>query len=454
MLDEAMKVGHKVIKEAKKKGMDEIELFITYNNQKQVIINGVSIGTQRARSEIGAGIRVIHKGAEGFSYTNIMTLESLNKVAAEAFSVAKLSPKIEGLALATKKPVEKINGTYSEDIADLEADALTKDALDFIAGYTSIDDRIKTVLSSITVNVSQTAILNSNGVELERKAANYQGDLLCIASDKDKAGGYVFDNLFSRKHDLDLKTAGEKLGKRALDGFKQETISAFEGSVIFKAQAMSNPVTIVSSLAASGDWRQRGISFWKDKLADKVADEKFQLVDKPHNLDGGGGVKPFDDEGSPTNELEIVKDGVLQTFMHNVRTANKENLESTGNATRAFGPPPNFSQKPTNILPNSPWILAGDMSEEEMIQETKKGIIIHNYQGTVRYQNGIFSGVAKGAQLIENGEIVKPVTGISISGNVFELINNISGIGKEYHLAGGWLTTPFMRFENIKISTK
>jgi len=145
---------------------------------------------------------------------------------------------------------------------------------------------------------------------------------------------------------------------------------------------------------------------------------------------------------------------VLQAFLHNVRTANKENLESTGNATRAFGAPPNFSQKPANIVPNSPWILAGDMSEEEMIQETKKGIIVHNYQGTVRHQNGIFSGVAKGAHLIENGEIIKPVTGISISGNVFDILNNISGIGKEYHLANGWVTTPFMKFEGIRISTK
>ena len=79
---------------------------------------------------------------------------------------------------------------------------------------------------------------------------------------------------------------------------------------------------------------------------------------------------------------------------------------------------------------------------------------MHNYQGTLRQQNGIFSGVAKGAYLIENGEIVKPITGISISGNVFDLLNNISGIGKEYHLGGAWLTTPIMRFEGIKISTK
>ena len=77
MSEEAKKIGHKIIKNAKKKGMDEIELFIAYNNQKQVIINGTSIGTQRARSETGIGVRVIHKGAEGFSYTNILTYDAI-----------------------------------------------------------------------------------------------------------------------------------------------------------------------------------------------------------------------------------------------------------------------------------------------------------------------------------------------------------------------------------------
>ncbi|MHA1924182.1 MAG: TldD/PmbA family protein [Candidatus Heimdallarchaeota archaeon] len=453
MLEKAIELAEKTIKACKKKGMNEIEIFLSYNNQKQVIMNGKSIGTQRARDEIGVGIRVIHDSAEGFSYTNILTPDSLTKTADDAFSVAKLSAKIEGLALPDKAKVPELKGVYNEDLVNLEADELTKAGLDFIDGYTSVDDRINTVLSSIAANVNQTAILNSNDLFVQRKSANYQGGMLCVASDKNKAGGYVFENLFSRKKDLDFKTTGIELGKRSLEGLKQETIDAFEGEVIFKEPAMISPITIAVGLAVSADWRQRGMSFWKDKLGDTVADERFNFVDKPHNLEGGAGIAAFDDEGVASKEYEIIKDGVLQTFLHNTRTANKENLESTGNAVRSMGGQPSFAQKPTNIFPHSPWIQTGDMSDEELIAETKKGILVHNYQGTVRYQNGIFSGVAKGAHLIENGEIVKPVTGVSISGNVFEILNNISGIGKEYHQTN-FVRTPWMKFEGIRISTK
>ncbi|HUT82276.1 MAG TPA: TldD/PmbA family protein [Candidatus Bathyarchaeia archaeon] len=454
MFDQALDESRKVIASSSKKGMESIEIYLSYSNIKQVMMNGTSISTQRAKEELGAGIRVIHDGSEGFSYTNIITAKSLMKAAEEAFSIAKLSPKIDGIGLPEKKIIPKIETVYSKEIADLDASVLTNDALDFISGYTGIDDRLATILSSVSANVGGTAIINSNDVEAQTKNSSYQAGLLLVASEKGKSGGYVTESIFSRKRDADLKEFGEKLGRKAMDAFNQEQIKAFDGSVIFRQEAMISPVAIVACLAASGDLRQRGISFWKDKLADKVTDESFQLVDRPHNLNGGSGIRPFDSEGNPTKNIDIVKDGVLQTFLHNQRTANKENLEPTGNAYRSLGNQPDFATKPDGILPSSPWILSGDMSEEEIIQDTKKGIILHNYQGTLRQENGIFSGVAKGAYLIENGEIVKPITGVSISGNVFDILNNISGIGKEYHLANDWLTTPIMRFEGIKISTK
>jgi len=434
--------------------MDSAEIYFAYNNQKQVLLDGTSIGTQRAKEELGVGIRIIHKGSEGFSSTNIITEEAIKKASDEAFVVAKLSPKIEGLGLAKKQPIKSLDGAYNEELANLDVDEIISDGLDFIKGFSSIDSRIKTTLSSLTLNTSGVAILNSNGVKAERKSVNYQSGLIAIASDKEKSGAFTFETTFSREHNVNFFEVGETLGKRAVDGLNQEPLKEFEGPVIFQKNAMFNPVGLVALLTVSADWRQRGTSFWKDRLADKVADERISIVDKPFDLSGGGGVKPFDEEGNPTKEIEIIKDGILQTFLHNQLTANKENLPPTGNASRAFGQQPSFTQRPNNIFPNSPWILAGDMSEEEMIKDTKKGLIVNSYTGTVRFQNGIFSGVAKGTYLIEDGEIIKPVTGVSISGNSFDLLNNVVGIGKEYHLVGGILTTPIMKFEGIKVSTK
>lgn len=454
MFNDAIEIGKKVITSSQKKGIEAIEIFFEYVKNKQVMMNNVSISTQRAKEELGAGIRVIHKESEGFTSTNIITQKAIEKCVDEAFAIAKATPKIEGIGLPTKQKIKELKGTFNQELADLSVEKITKDAIDFIAGFTSIDPRIKTLLSNATVTVQGDALVNSNGIELQRKSSYYIGSFMGIASDKDKAGSYTFDNAFSRNHDIDFLSIGKKIGKSAIDNLNQTTIKSFDGPVIFKPDAIFSPILIVMALAVSADWRQRGTSFWKDSLGDTVAIESLNLVDKPYDLSAGSGICSFDYEGNPTKEIEIIKDGVLQTFLHNQRTANKEKLESTGNAYRSMGGKPNFTQPPASIFPNSPWVLPGDIPEDEMIKDTKHGLIIHNFQGTVRYQNGIFSGVAKGAYLIENGELSKPVTGISISGNVFELLNNIQGIGKELHLTNAYAKTPLMKFSGIRVSTK
>ncbi|MBD3189675.1 MAG: hypothetical protein GF308_03480 [Candidatus Heimdallarchaeota archaeon] len=454
MFDNSIEIGHEVLDKCSKKGMEKAEIFIAYNNVKQVTINGRSISTQRAKEEIGAGIRVIHKNAVGFSYTNILTRDALEKCADEAFSIAKNSATIEGIGLASKQKYSSVDGLYNQEIVNLSVEDITQDALDYIAGFTGIDDRVATVLSNISANVSGNAVINTNGVEAQYKTAYYQASLMALASEQGRSGAYVFDTIFSRKHDANLKTVGEQLGKKAIDNLNQKTIKAFDGEVIFRENAMLNPVVLTIAFALSGENQQKGSSFWKDKLADKVASEHFTMIDKPHNIQGATGVKPFDDEGNATRQLELIKDGVLQMFVHNQKTANKENLEPTGNAVRSLGGGmPKFAVPPTSIFPNSPWVQPGDMTEEELIEDTKKGIILHNYQGTLRNENGLFSGVAKGAYLIEDGEIKYPVTGVSIAGNVFEIINNITGIGNELHLAAV-VRTPLIRYKGIKISTK
>ncbi|NHJ04790.1 MAG: TldD/PmbA family protein [Candidatus Heimdallarchaeota archaeon] len=453
MFDQAIDLGHQIIKSNINKGIKEIEIFYAYSNQKQITINGTSLSTQRIKEELGAGIRVINNESVGFSFTNIITREALQKTIEEAFAIAKSSPKIEGSGLAKKQKYKQIEGIFNKDLVNLPVEKITQDALDYIDGFTSIDPRVSTVLSSINLNVNGKALINTNGVEAITKNAYYSANLLALASENGKSGAYTFDSVFSRDHNVNLKEIGEKLGKEAIDNLNQETISSFDGEVIFKENAMYNPIAVVVCLATSADWRQKGISFWKDKLADTVAIESFNLVNSPFDLNSGRGIMPFDDEANAAKDIEIVKEGILQTFLHNQRTANIENLEPTGTTLR-IGGGPSFTQIPEQIFPLSPCILAGDMSEDELIAETRKGIIINNFAGTVRDQSGVFSGVAKGAYLIEDGEIVKPITGVSISGNVFDIINQITGIGKKYHLANNLLKTPIMKFEGIKISTK
>jgi predicted Zn-dependent protease len=192
---------------------------------------------------------------------------------------------------------------------------------------------------------------------------------------------------------------------------------------------------------------------WKDKLADTVAINEFNLIDDSLNPDAGGGVRSFDDEGTATQLTSIIKEGVLENFLFDELRASKMNAQSTGNSWRSFGGA-RFMQPPSNIFPNAPVIKAGNLSYEELLEDVKTGITFEYFSGSFRAENGIFSGVAKGAQLIENGELTKPLINVTIGGNIFELLMNITGMTKDLELSNGFMKTPKIKAKGINISTQ
>ncbi|MHA1417232.1 MAG: metallopeptidase TldD-related protein, partial [Candidatus Heimdallarchaeaceae archaeon] len=109
---------------------------------------------------------------------------------------------------------------------------------------------------------------------------------------------------------------------------------------------------------------------------------------------------------------------------------------------------------PNNIFPNVPVIKPGDTKYDEMIEDIKEGIVFEYFAGSQRSENGIFSGVAKGAQLIKNGEITTPLTNVTIAGNVFDVLKNIVSLSKTTKKVNGYLETPYIKTKGINISSQ
>ncbi|RLI28697.1 TldD/PmbA family protein, partial [Candidatus Bathyarchaeota archaeon] len=156
----------------------------------------------------------------------------------------------------------------------------------------------------------------------------------------------------------------------------------------------------------------------------------------------------FDDEGVPRRKTEILTKGVLKGFLHNSFTANKANTASTGNAYRQ-----DYTALPT-VLSSNMIIQPGDKTLEQMISEIDKGIIVRRFSGNVRPESGEFSGIAKQASFIENGEVKHALKETMISGNVFEALKNIVAIGSETRATLYRAYVPPTLVDNIKIVSK
>src|SRR6202012_4219835 len=149
--------------------------------------------------------------------------------------------------------------------------------------------------------------------------------------------------------------------------------------------------------AISGPSVARKTSFLKDKLGQRIFAAGITVTDDPHRPRGFRS-KPFDGEGLPNAKRDFIDDGVLTSWILDLRSARQLGLESTGHASRGTASPP--SPSVTNF-----YLEAGQVSPEELIADIKQGLYVIELIGMGI--NGVTGDYSRGAAgyWIENGQI-------------------------------------------------
>ena len=175
-------------------------------------------------------------------------------------------------------------------------------------------------------------------------------------------------------------------------------------------------------------------SIWLDKLEKQVADSRITISLCPGDSRIVCGEK-YTYDGFRSQDYDLIKDGVLKSFMLSLYVSNKS----------GFAPAKNSS---FSVI-----IEGGDTSYEDMIKNIKKGLIVGRFSGGQPGVNGDFSGVAKNSFLIEDGKVTGAVSETMINGNLAELLNNLVAISRET-TADGTTVLPYMAFDKVVISGK
>ena len=153
-----------------------------------------------------------------------------------------------------------------------------------------------------------------------------------------------------------------------------------------------------------------------DKINEKIFPDFFQLKEEPY-LSNGTASRPYDSEGVLTVEKDIIKSGVLKTYLLDTYSARKLNSKCTGNGVL------------TNIVVNSSKPLTSNI-----ISTLKDGIYITDMMGSGA--NTLTGDYSRGAfgYLVENGEIIHPVTEITVASNLLKMFQNIIALGDDIDL--------------------
>lgn len=167
-------------------------------------------------------------------------------------------------------------------------------------------------------------------------------------------------------------------------------------------------------------------------LGKQVASENLSVYTKPLDERVVCGER-FTGEGFMSENMEIIKNGVLKSFW------------LTNYASRKTGFP-----RALNLSQNL-FIDPGDKSLNELVKSVDRGILLNRFSGGQPSTNGDFSGVAKNSFFIENGEITHALSETMISGNLVEMFKNIAGISFET-VCDGLTVLPYILVDGITIS--
>jgi PmbA protein len=166
------------------------------------------------------------------------------------------------------------------------------------------------------------------------------------------------------------------------------------------------------------------------------------VIDDPHRRRGLRS-KPFDGEGVANRRRALIEDGVLTTWILDLRSARQLGLSSTGHASRGTGGPPGPS--PTNL-----WLEPGPVTQAELIEDILEGLYVTELIGFG--VNGITGDYSRGAAgfRIENGEITHPVSEVTVAGNLIEMFRSVSAASDLTFRTG--MDAPTLRIEGMTIA--
>ena len=266
---------------------------------------------------------------------------------------------------------------------------------------------------------SGVAFVGSNGFAHAYEMTS--GSLSVSVLAGESADGMERDYDFtSAVHLSDLRPpeeVGHEAGRRAVRRLGARKVKTCKVPLIFDPRVSRG---LVGSLAGAinGAGVARGTSFLKDKLGQRVFAAGIRVVDDPHRVRGMRS-RPCDGEGLQAQRRAVIEDGILTTWLLDLRSARQLGLTSTGHASRGTGSPP--SPSASNI-----YLEPGPVTVAELIGDIPRGLYITELFG--HGVNGVTGDYSRGAAgfWIEGGEIAYPVAEVTVAGNLKDMFLNMT----------------------------
>jgi PmbA protein len=360
------------------------------------------------------GLRVLIGGRQAIVSSTDMAAAALDELVERALAMARSVPEDKYCGLA--EPGQLASDHPDLDICDpeepppetlIQRASACEDAARAVAGVTNSEG------AEASWSMSRVSLAASNGFTGSYAASRHSVGVSVLAG---KGLGMERDYDFTSTvfgADLeDPETIGRRAGERAVRRLGPKKARTAKVPVVFDPRVAGGLIGHLAS-AINGRTVARGTSFLKNKLGEPVFARGLNIVDDPHRARGLRS-KPFDAEGLKNARGPIVEDGVLKTWLLDLRSARQLGLAPTGHASRGTSSPPGPAA--TNL-----YLEPGEKSPDALIGEIDAGFYITEMMGMG--VNGVTGDYSRGASgfWIEKGALAYPVSEVTVAGNLKDM---------------------------------
>ena len=440
----------KLLKAALDAGIEAAEVYDAAHDSFRAMSHNGEVDNYSVASRAGLSLRGLYQGKMGYAATEADDEEAIAQLVDGVIESAQLveDDAVQEIYRGDEKYPEIDNYAPALDRVS-EADKL-KLLLDMEkCALASGDERIKQVdYNMISTSSGSTRIVNTYGLNLSQRDNMAVAYLSVVAKEGDRVAtgsGFAFGRDFSA---LNAEKIAREAVEEALFYLNAAPVPSGTYRVIIDHRRMPDLLSTFSNVF-SADAAQKGMSLLAGREGETIAAPCVTLMDDPHRA-GGLASSGFDSEGVATQVKAVIEKGKLTTLLHNLKTARKAGVKSTGNAGRGS------YASPVGVSPSNFYFKPGDKTLAELMADMGSGIVITEVSGLHAGANpisGDFSLLAKG-YTVENGRKGQPVEQITVAGNFYTMLKNIRAVGSDLEFPGSPVGSPSVDVGEMNIAGK
>ncbi len=420
------------VKKALAAGAEQAEAYAIRYTTRHVYMEDDVPKVAEDREETGLGLKVAKGKRIAFTSTTLAAaadMTSAVQTAIRGLAQVPEDPDFAGFATAAGKG--EVAGVYDAATADTGVEGLLEGAKAFVD---AAKERKGVSVPKATFRLQEYAqrVANSNGIEASHRGTLVFSYLTAKAGSGSDVGEGIVHGVRPALRELDFAELGRICARRAAQNREAEAYhEKLTGVAVLDPEELGALLLQSVGAAVSGQNIQKKRSPWIGKVGQEVGSASVTIRDKPR-LPGGMLSSTSDDEGAATKDRTVVGAGILKGYVADTYHARLIGAEPGNALRRGAASLEGAYLRPAENTVSNLVLEPGVKSLEDLLSEVDHGVYVEKFAAPeLNPFSGAFACEARNATLVDHGELRAHVKYALLTGNFYDGLKNMDGIGRD-----------------------